>query len=347
MNRLHLLNKAKRHHSGARHGETLPRIPEIFVQSHPSNYSELSGTERKGKALHSNENAYTPHLPAELWLHIINLLNGNIEKLTLSRVSKVLRSLILPYFKTINLFPNQDSASSGYKDSDEFNLLLSLRGPQLASVVTSLTIKPTCTYRAGWKLTRCMCLKLDGLMSTAFNAMVNLAHLDIHCKMCDRYGEHRYRCFTRISTRRLLSLSFQCHCESVGLHYSDTYISPAVLSTVESLRWYCRRSYVGREQISRVNALVYYGSYREDKLMAARSIRRVWIPDEKGDTAVPFVRALGDDVGENDSVGLNRIILEKFDRLEEMVAAKPGWFGNLQHIGTLPHIRIDSLVSIF
>jgi hypothetical protein len=277
--------------------------------------------------------------------------------MSLSRVSSVLRTLVLPSFKTINLFPNEGSGSSGYKDPDDLNLLLSLRGTQLASVVTSFTIKLTCT--SGWKLTgqmRCMCLELNGLLSIAFKEMVNLVHLDIHCKMCYTYGVHR--CFPRISTRSLLSLSLQCYCQSIGSIFSDTSIPPAVLSTVESLRWYYNPVYFAhprlREQsssepniLSRVNALVYYGSRRDDKLIATRSIRRVWIPSERGENTVAFMRALSDDAGGTDSIGLTCIIVEKFEKLEGLVAAKPGWFGNLQHIGTLPHIRIDDLVSVF
>jgi len=120
---------------------------------------------------------------------------------------------------------------------------------------------------------------------------------------------------------------------------------------VESWGWYCEPNIFAEvrpkepisSDLSRVSALVYYAGHLEDNLMATGSIRRVWIPDEQGDNAVVFIHRLGDDARNKDLIGLTCIILNKFDKLEMMVTAKPWWFKNLQHIGTL---RIDSSVSM-
>jgi hypothetical protein len=354
MNRLRRLisNKAKRHHPSTCHGETLPQAP---VQSHPSNHSEASfgtSTEFEAEDPHPNENAYAPRLPAEIWLQIINLVEGNGDKLSLSRVSSLFRALIQPSFKTIDLFPNEAYAGSGYKNPDELSLLLSLRGTQLASIVTSFTIKLTCT--SGWKLTKCMCLELDDLLSTVFKAMVNLVHLDIHCKICCSNATHR--CLTNISARGLRSLSFQCRCSALASLHLDTSLTPAMLATLESLRWYCSPLGLDRPKegtltnpnlFLKLNALVYSGNSMDDKLIATLPVGRVWVLDLTPGTEEAFGQALSHDSGGMVPVGLEYVIFTRFVKLGGVVAANPRWFENLRHIGTLPYIPKDGIVSVF
>jgi len=358
MNHLRRLisNKAKRRHSGACYDDDLP---EISVQHHySSNYSDPSvGTEAEFEAedLYPNYNAYTPHLPAEIWLHIINLIERAGDKLSLSRVSTLFRALVLPSFKTIDLFPSESFTSSGFKNPDDTTLLVSLRGTQLASVVTSFIIKLTCD--SGWDLrppTSCMCLALDDLLSTVFKMMANLVHLDICCKI--RCSNATHRCLANISARRLRSLSFQCCCSALGSLHLDTTLTPAVPATLESLRWHCSpRSYDPTPKevtlnspdiFLELNALVYSGNSMDDKLLATRPVRRVWVLDLTPGTEEAFGRALRQNPREMVPVGLEFVIFTRFLKLGGVVRANPRWFGNLSHIGTLPYISKDSMVSL-
>jgi hypothetical protein len=225
-------------------------------------------------------------------------------------------------------------------------------------MVTSFTIKLICN--PGWLLTgttrpsTCMCLALDDLLSIVFKMMVSLVHLDIDCKI--RCSNATHRCLTNISARTLRSLSFQCYCSALASFHLDTTLTPAVLATLESLRWCCSpRARDPRPEgtltdpniFSKLDALVYSGNSMEDKLIATRPVRRVWVLDLTRGTEATFMLAMSHNSGEIAPVGLECVIFTRFLKLGGVVAGNPKWFENLRHIGTLPYIPKDSVVSPF
>jgi hypothetical protein len=289
-----------------------------------------------------NVNVYTPHLPTELWLLIIGILEETSDLFSLSHTSGVLRALVLP-IRTVTVFPDREY-SPGEDASRQFRTLKAFRDTRLAATVTELDLRLPCLGPPGW---RCTCSSVDAALGTVLQAMVNLEVLHLVCVLCPYQPEERHHYFSNLDRRRLRHVSFQCFCTDDPL-WCETMLSAPIFNTVEALRWSSSNKarvmpWAGRlnhpTDLPNLSALAHLGSGLEDELLATRPIRRICssqrLSEHRG-----FLSSLEASPGI-----LTHVVLEKFFDLQTFVKAMPLCFSNIQHVGTLPPLPRDEKVS--
>ena len=286
---------------------------------------------------------YTPYLPAELWLQIINHLRWNTDVYNLSQTSRFLRPIALSTCKTLDLSIFEPIAEF------DFSILCASRIPARASIVKELRVTLLCRKGEG-TLPECECDIFDRGLELALHAMVNLQDLDITCLLCRASNSTRHAYIItpdapRQHATQLRTLSFICSGHGHIYPPDENQIDSPLLfdsplfNSVEVLRW---RRWRPRDHpagspvkgLPKLKAIASSGKALENTLLATRPIQRLHIVDLYV-AYEPFLRAL-----EMSMTSLTHLIHVDLARLNIILSTTRLVFPNLRHIGTLEYNEV-------
>ncbi|KIM28014.1 hypothetical protein M408DRAFT_329679 [Serendipita vermifera MAFF 305830] len=278
----------------------------------------------------SDNDAFIPRLPVELWEHIFGFLGTILDLFVLSHVSRAFRVLVLPFFKTLELPQYIPGAE------DDYRILKMFRDSHRASIVTSLII--TLPYVS----TRPAMRQLDVALGEALRYMINLDNLEVNCRLCGKDGHHLY--LTKLGARRLRHLSIQCfHNENPTLDFKRERIF-ATFRSVETLKWWSPLTspafsptlgLTDPASFPNLNALEYNIEDISKILLATRPIRRLQVanvhPEDPLQIRPQLLSALNRSPGR-----LTHLIFSEFEKFKAIIESEPLLFVQLQHIGSIP-----------
>ena len=329
-----------------------PQIQSITSQSLMNSPTiQLRATERMYSWLRP-ATSNIPQLPTELWIEILSHLDRRRDLVALSRTSRRLRATcLMALFQTMDMWSYKERLTEA-QYVFRLGARNPLHSPDIVSYVTNLSV-----HLSAWEVCPklmsvrpakgvCTCQSLDELLGGCILGTVNLEVLEFTCGLCTTDVAPRHQYLLELSTRKLRSLSFHCHCAPGHLFPLSKAITTPCFATLDALDWKCpavstkslQRTLLETEALPNLRTLQYQGTAVDRLLLSTRPIQRMFmcsinLPDEELTEALL-----------NTPAKFTYFSVTGISNWKILLEIKPSLFKNLRHIGTIPPYPDNQLV---
>ncbi|PVG01438.1 hypothetical protein CPB86DRAFT_781658 [Serendipita vermifera] len=185
-----------------------------------------------------------PQLPAELWIIIIDFIDGKVDLYHLCRTSKLLR--LIAERKLYELYFQYDC-----RWPPKMNIRSVLVHPQYEVLINTLYLQlDRWSFQSNGQVepcrspidldqgdSPCPCDRLDETLVTVLSGLLNLKLLRLLCTCCEARLYERHRYLATLQTRVLQEVRFDCTCSGVDEKKLMGYFGAPCMASVTSLGW--------------------------------------------------------------------------------------------------------------
>jgi hypothetical protein len=284
-------------------------------------------------------------LPNELWVVVIDFVDGRKDLYQLCRTSKFLRSIAEP-----KLYERHFRHSKRPSKMDTRSVVLH---PRFETIVNTVFLHLTpwsfesgrwvhCYTTAG---PTCSCDRLDEALGRALCSLLNLKVLRLWCYSCRAGSYERHRYLATLRTSVLQEIIFDCSCSDMDEKKLVEYLGAPSMTPVTTLGWctwglgstngYLMAALTNQNILPNLHTLFYHRNVLNVLLLHYRPIQKI-NASHNPQSSVPTYAELNER-----HRSLTHISIQIYGNaitLMDAIATNPFPFQNLQHLGRF-HLR--------